>query len=63
MIKTVEATQKSSEQILKEMDAAALTAEKEIPTAQAKVVGAWIKKHYAKAGYKRLAKLLIARAQ
>ena len=54
---------KTSEQILKEMDNAAIIAEKDMPTAQAKVVGDWLKKHYKKAGYKRLAKLLIARAK
>lgn len=53
----------SSVKTLKEMDIAASIAEKEMPSAQAKVVGGWLQKHYKKAGYKRLAKLLIARAR
>lgn len=58
--------QKSSEQILQEMDAAAITAEKDlkaIPQTAITSVASWLKKHYIKAGYKRLAKLLIAKVK
>lgn len=57
---------KSTEQILKEMDAATLVAEKDlksIPQTQLSAVSGWLKKHYIKAGYKRLAKLLIAKTK
>jgi len=53
---------KSSEEIKAEMDAAAKVAEadlKKIDRKSIEIVGGWIKKHYLKAGYKRLSKLLI----
>ena len=56
-------TKKSTDEIKKEMDAAAEIASKElvnIPTAQVKAVATWIKNHYLKAGYKRLCRLLLA---
>lgn len=54
---------KSTEDIKKEMDAAAEIAAEDlakIPAAQIKVVATWIKNHYLKAGYKRLGRLLVA---
>lgn len=53
---------KDKEQIMKEMDEAANLAEKELSKVDKKsieVVGGWIKKHYLKAGYKRLCRMLI----
>jgi macrodomain Ter protein organizer (MatP/YcbG family) len=55
--------QKSSEEIKAEMDKAALEAVKELKKLDKKAlveVGEWIKKHYLKAGYKRLCKALLA---
>lgn len=54
---------KSTDEIKKEMDAAAEIAAEDlakIPTAQIKPVTTWIKNHYLKAGYKRLCRLLLA---
>lgn len=54
--------QKSKEQTMKEMDEAALLAEKELAKIDKKsieVIGKWIKANYMKAGYKRLCKLLL----
>lgn len=53
---------KSKEEIMKEMDSAAELAKKDLDKVDKKsieVVGGWIKKHYMKAGYKRLCRLLI----
>jgi hypothetical protein len=53
---------KSSEEIKAEMDAAAKIAEvdlKKLDKKSVEVVGVWLKKHYLKAGYKRLGRLLI----
>jgi hypothetical protein len=57
---------KSSEQILKEMDAAAIIAEKDlkkVPASAVTTVATWMKSHYKKAGYKRLSRLLIAKVK
>lgn len=54
--------QKSKEETMKEMDAAALIAEKELTKIDKKsieVIRNWIKANYMKAGYKRLCKLLL----
>uniref|UniRef100_A0A6M3LW58 Uncharacterized protein n=1 Tax=viral metagenome TaxID=1070528 RepID=A0A6M3LW58_9ZZZZ len=53
--------QKSKEQVMKEMDEAALLAEKDLAKLDKKAIetiGTWIKKHYMKSGYKRLCRLL-----
>lgn len=53
---------KSKEQIVKEMDEAAVIAQKELGKLDRKsveVVSAWVKKHFMKAGYKRLGRLLV----
>ena len=54
--------QKSKEETMKEMDEAALLAEKELVKIDKKaieVISKWIKANYMKAGYKRLCKLLL----
>lgn len=54
--------QKSKEEVMKEMDEAALVAEKELAKIDKKaieVIAKWIKANYMKAGYKRLCKLLL----
>jgi len=53
---------KTPEQIKEEMDAAAKIARKdleEMPVEKTRPVAAWIKKHYLKAGYKRLCRMLL----
>ncbi|MCK9293182.1 hypothetical protein M0P25_03845 [archaeon] len=54
---------KINEEVLKNMDEAALIAENElnmIPLEHIKSISIWWKKNYLKAGHKRLAKLLLA---
>jgi hypothetical protein len=54
---------KSSEEIRIEMDKAGMDAAvelKKVPKEHILAVAAWIKKHYLKAGYKRLCKALLA---
>lgn len=53
---------KSKEEVAAEMDAAAKVAEGELKKLDKKsveTVAAWVKKHYLKAGYKRLGRLLV----
>ena len=52
--------------IIDKMDAAAKEAEKELKkldNAAVKVVGAWMKAHFAAAGYKRLCRLVVAQVK
>lgn len=56
---------KDTETLKAEMDAAAVEAGKELETLDAnavQIVGGWLKKHFTQAGYKRLSRLLVARA-
>ena len=51
---------------MKGMDEAAIIAEKELNSLSPKVVkviGGWVNKHYLKAGYKRLGRLLVQKGK
>lgn len=53
---------KPKEQVFAEMDAAAAKAEEElknIPKESLEPIVEWIRKHYGKAGYKRLCRILL----